>query len=275
MRFPPALRRIDAVAPWVLGVIVVWLCWQLAAIFWLIAAPPQPPVSRSVTVGSGGQTTAPNITGFSLFKEDRPVLSPDAAMAPTVAVPMHLEGVFVAQPMSRAAAVIRVNNQSRHYRVGQMIEESQMTLVGVRWDHIMLQRADGSQARLRFNEDSVSGVGAPPVMSQPTAAVPSQAQQIDSMLSDAAHQLTANPAAYLAQMGLNSSNKGYEITANVPANMRARLGLRPGDRIISLNGQTLGQPTNDARLLDQVKQQRRAQIEVQRGEQTMTIQQSF
>jgi general secretion pathway protein C len=79
----------------------------------------------------------------------------------------------------------------------------------------------------------------------------------------------------LAQMGLNSSNKGYEITANVPANMRARLGLRPGDRIISLNGQTLGQPTNDARLLDQVKQQRRAQIEVQRGEQTMTIQQSF
>ncbi|MEY4517023.1 MAG: hypothetical protein RL180_1369 [Pseudomonadota bacterium] len=274
MRFPPLLRRLDALAPWVLGITVVWLCWQLAAIFWLVAAPPQPPVSRSVALGSGSQPSAPNITGFSLFKEDRPALT-QGATAPVVSVPMRLEGVFVAQPMSRGAAVIRVNNQSRHYRVGQMIEESQMTLISVNWDHIMLQRADGSQARLRFNEDSVSGVGAPPVLPQPTAAVPSQAQQIDSMLSDAARQLTTNPAAYLAQMGLNPSQKGYEITTNVPANMRARLGLRPGDRIVSLNGQTLGQPTNDARLLDQVKQQRRAQIEVQRGEQTMTIQQSF
>jgi general secretion pathway protein C len=72
-----------------------------------------------------------------------------------------------------------------------------------------------------------------------------------------------------------ATGQGYEITPNVPAEMRSQLGLRPGDRIVSVNGQTLGQPQNDAQLLEQVRQQRRAQIEIQRGDQTMTIQQSF
>jgi general secretion pathway protein C len=277
MRFRSSLHRLEALAPWLLGVLIVWLCWQLAAVFWLIAAPPQPPVSRSVSLGSGTQSTTPNITGFSLFKEDRPDLAASAPTAFAVAVPLRLEGVFVSQPLARSAAVLRVNNQSRHYRVGQIIEESQLTLTSVSWDHVMLQRPDGSLARLRFNEDlAASEANAPVGTAAPLIQTPlSQGQQVDAMLDDASRQLSNNPAAYLSQMGLNATHKGYEITESVPANLRARLGLKAGDRIVSLNGQPLGQPTNDARLLDQVKQQRRAQIEVQRGEQTMTIQQSF
>jgi general secretion pathway protein C len=53
------------------------------------------------------------------------------------------------------------------------------------------------------------------------------------------------------------------------------VGLRPGDRVISVNGQPLGQPQRDAALIEQVKQQRQVQIQIQRGSQTMTIQQSF
>lgn len=274
----PLLQRLDPLAPWLLGVLVLWLCWQLAAVFWLMVAPPQPPTSRLLALGNGMQNSAPNITGFALFKEDRPALANPAQPAFAVTVPIRLEGVFVSRPMARSAAVLRVNNQSRHYRVGQTIEESQLTLVGVSWNQVMLQRPDGSLARLKFNEDLASGPENPPVgaVNTPLIQTPqSQAQQVDAMLDEASRQLASNPAGYLSQMGLTASGRGYEITDAVPANLRSRLGLRAGDRIISLNGQTLGQPANDARLIDQVKQQRRAQIEVQRGEQTMTIQQSF
>lgn len=277
MRTRPSVRVLDPMAPWLLALLVIWLCWQLASIFWLLAAPPQPPLSRSVSLGSGQQTNVPNITGFQLFKEQRPEMQ--AAQQSFVAsAPMRLEGVFVGRPASRSAAVIRVNNQSRHYRVGQTIEENQMVLVAVSWNEVTFEAAGGIRSVLHFNEDSAVAIGNQPISAQPSLVQPTprtEAEQVGDMLDDASRQLAVNPASYLSKMGLNATGKGYEVSASVPANVRARLGLRPGDRIVSLNGQTLGQPMNDARLLDQVKQQRRAQIEVQRGDQTMTIQQSF
>ncbi len=277
MRTRPSIRMLDPIAPWLLMLLVIWLCWQLASIFWLLAAPPQPPLSRSANLGSGQQSNIPNITGFALFKEQRP--ETQAAQQGFVAsTPMRLEGVFVGRPASRSAAVIRVNNQSRHYRVGQTIEENQVVLVAVSWNEVTFEAAGGLRSVLRFNEDSASAMGNAPINARPALVQPTprtEAEQVGDMLDDASRQLAVNPASYLSKMGLTATGKGYEVSASVPANVRARLGLRPGDRIVSLNGQTLGQPTNDARLLDQVKQQRRAQIEVQRGDQTMTIQQSF
>jgi general secretion pathway protein C len=277
VRTRPSIRLLDPIAPWLLAVLVIWLCWQLASIFWLLAAPPQPPLSRSVSLGSGQQSNVPNMTGFSLFKEQRSEMQV-AQQSFVASAPMRLEGVFVGRPASRSAAVIRVNNQSRHYRVGQTIEENQVVLVAVNWNQVTFEAAGGMRSVLRFNEDSPSAVGNAPVNTQPTLVQPTprtEAEQVGAMLDDASRQLTVNPAGYLSKMGLTATGKGYEVSAGVPANVRARLGLRPGDRIVSLNGQTLGQPMSDARLLDQVKQQRRAQIEVQRGDQTMTIQQSF
>jgi|JI6StandDraft_1071083.scaffolds.fasta_scaffold16871_5 general secretion pathway protein C len=266
------VRKLDALAPWILTLTIFWICWQLARIFWLIAAPAQAPIAREIMLGGGQQASIPNVTGFMLFKEQRPDLSP--AAVPVVSVPMQLEGVFVGRPMARSAAVIRVNNLSKHYRVGQKIEEAQLELVAVDWNKVTFKRADGQQATLKFGQQGLDQApSASTMLATPSAQTP--AQQVDRALSDAISQLSSNPAAYLTRMGVMATGQGYEITPNVPAEMRSQLGLRPGDRIVSVNGQTLGQPQNDAQLLEQVRQQRRAQIEIQRGDQTMTIQQSF
>ena len=76
-------------------------------------------------------------------------------------------------------------------------------------------------------------------------------------------------------MGVNAGSGGYEVTSRTPAALRNKLGLQPGDRIVSLNGQTVGQGQSDAQLLEQAKRDGQVKLEIKRGDQMMTIQQNF
>lgn len=286
-----SLKTLDQSAPWLLFVLVVWLCWKLAALIWLLLAPPQPPVARDIPLSYNQSMQVPNIGGFSLFKENRVEL-PSGQSSHEVQIALKLEGVFLGQPARNSAAVIRANNMSSRYRLGQQIEGTSQRLIAVAWDHVTLASAAGGSASLYFGEEGimVAGPAAPAsafsnatsqssATSQNSAAsqnsATSQAQQIQNRLGDAIQQLQSNPAGYLSQMGVQPTSQGYEVSASAPAEIRNRLGLRPGDQIVSLNGRPLGQIQNDIRALQQIQQQRSAQIEIRRGAQTMTIQQNF
>ena len=84
-----------------------------------------------------------------------------------------------------------------------------------------------------------------------------------------------NKDQYLQNMGVSASDGGFEITSRTPAALRNRLGLRPGDRILSLNGQTLSQGQTEAQLLEQARREGQVKLEIKRGDQTMTIQQDL
>lgn len=274
------LRRVqwqnlfNPVAPWLLAALVLWLCWQLAAVIWLLAAPPQPPLVRDVALQSQ-PSLVPNISAVQLFKIERPPLVSDSAPAMGVNVPMRLQGVMLSRPAARSSAMILMNGVTDRYRVGQTLKDTSLQVASVYWDRVQLRRPDGSVLTLKFGEDSpldppppAASIAAPTSGMNPTA-------RVDLALTEAQSQLASNPASYLTRMGLTATGQGYEVTAGAPANLRNQMGLRAGDRIVSINGQTLGQPQNDAKLMEQIRQTRNAQIEIQRGEQTLTIQQSF
>lgn len=269
-----SLKTLDLAAPWILFVLIAWLCWKLAALIWLVLAPPQPPVARDIPLSYNQSMQVPNISGFSLFKENRVDL-PSGQSSGEAQVPLKLEGVFLGWPARNSAAVIRANNVSNRYRLGQQIEGTSQRLIAVAWDHVTLGYSDGREATLYFGDEGAMASG-PAVATAAAFNNPNtQAQQAQDALGDAIRQLQSNPGGYLSQMGVQPTGQGYEISAGVPAEIRNKLGLRPGDRIVSLNGRPLGQIQNDIRALQQIQQQRNAQIEIRRGEQTMTIQQSF
>ncbi|MNC38614.1 hypothetical protein D3C75_872320 [compost metagenome] len=88
--------------------------------------------------------------------------------------------------------------------------------------------------------------------------------------------MNENRDEYLKNMGVNASGgQGYEVTDQTPAALRNKLGLRSGDRILSLNGQSVGQGQSDVQLLEQAKRDGKVKIEIKRGDQVMTIQQSL
>lgn len=266
--------RIDRVSPLVLFVLILALCWKLASIFWWLLAPPQVIQPEQVVLGSK-QTQVPNISSFSLFYE-----AGSTATQANDSLPMQLQGVMVAQPSRLSSAVIKVNETAERYVVGQMIEGSSYQLAEVHWNHVLLKQNNGSTRELKFNgiENLYQPLEPQQNNSAPMnhAAPVEQAQTQQSVLGQAIEQIGEDREEYLKKMGVNTAGgEGYEVTDQTPTALRSKLGLRPGDRIMSLNGQSVGQGQNDAQLLEQAKREGKVKIEIKRGDQTMTIQQSL
>lgn len=263
-------------APWVLFISTTWLCWQLASVFWLLLDPPTAPHARNVMLGGAVTNNVPDIVGFKLFAEQGAEVSSEPD------VPMQLEGVFVARPVSMSAALINVSSASKRYRVGQTIDGTSYQLESVSWNQVSLQKEDGTVQTLKFG-DSAAATGEGAVPSGPLIKPQDTQQSSKAILGSAIREFKNNPGAYLSQVGLASAagGKGYEVTDNFSADLRNKTGLRVGDKIIEVNGQPVGIPATDVQLLKKVEQshsdqaQIQAQVQIQRGEQTLTIQQSF
>ena len=272
------LKQVNRAAPVVLLLLILYLCWKLAALFWLLVAPPQAMQLERVELGSQ-QPQIPNIGTFSLFQE-----SVQSVVVVEVAN-IILQGVVVANPRYNSSAVIKINDQAELYRVGDQLGNSGLELAEVYWDRVVLRRSGGATQEVFFkglenglNQPVIPETQAAPATSPPAGGGAGQENTVSPQneIGRAIQQMQENREQYLQNMGVNASSEGgYEVTARTPAALRNRLGLRPGDRILSLNGQTLSQGQTEAQLLEQARREGQAKLEIKRGDQVMTIQQDF
>ena len=271
------LKQIDRAAPVVLLLLILYLCWKLAALFWLLIAPPQAMQLDRVELGSQ-QPQIPNIGAFSLFQE---VGQSVGAIETTNII---LQGVVVASPSYNSSAVLKINDQVDRYRVGEMLANSGFELAEVYWDRVILRRSTGATQEILFKglenglnqpivpETSASSSSMPAMPSN--SGMPEQPSP-QNEIGRAIQQMQENKDQYLQNMGVSAADGSYEVTSRTPAALRNRLGLRPGDRILSLNGQTLSQGQTEAQLLEQARREGQVKLEIKRGDQVMTIQQDL
>ncbi|WP_374990767.1 type II secretion system protein N [Acinetobacter rudis] len=266
-------QKIDRTAPLVLLLFILVLCWKLAAMLWWVIAPPQLMQPEQVIMGSK-QLQVPNISSFALFYE---------AGADTNSsndnIDMHLQGVMVASLSRNSTAVIKVGETAERYIIGQLVDGTAYRLAAVYWDNVVLKNNSGSTKVLKFSgitnlyqpqpnqETQTQSSNPPPIVAEPGSK---------SAIGQAIEQMSDDREEYLKKMGVNTGGgQGYEVTEQTPAALRNKLGLRPGDRILSLNGKSVGQGQSDVQLLEQAKREGQVKIEIQRGDQVMTFQQSL
>lgn len=269
-------KKTEHLAPVVLFLLILALCWKLASIFWWVVAPPQVMQPEQVSLGSQ-QIQVPNISSFSLFEEVGSSATADDS------IPMVLQGVVVSYPARFSSAVIKVKETADRYAVGDPIEGTSYQLSEVYWDHIVLSQNGNNSKELRFTGldnlyQPMPGQSTDQNISPPASnPVPSpQQNSSQNALGQAIEKMNENRDEYLKNMGVNASGgQGYEVTDQTPAALRNKLGLRSGDRILSLNGQSVGQGQSDVQLLEQAKRDGKVKIEIKRGDQVMTIQQSL
>ena len=270
-------QKIDVLAPLVLFVLILMLCWKLASLFWWIIAPPQVIQAEPVVLGSQ-QAQIPNISSFALFQEESQI---------NENLNFQLQGVVIAVPRTLSSAVIKVNDVPDRYVIGDKIEGSAYELSEVYWDHIVLTSSSGAIKEIKFQGienldqpitlDQNKGSASPVNPNAPAGQMnQNQNNSNQNILGNAINQIEENREQYLKNMGVNATNgQGYEVSDQTPAALRNKLGLRAGDRILSLNGQTVGQGQTEAQLLEQVKKEGKVKIEVKRGDQVMTFQQDL
>jgi len=297
----PVLQTLNRFSGWLLFLAIVWLAWVSARLIWLLIAPPIAPELPLLAMQNNSVAVSDNSSLFTIFAEPKPA---EVAAAPPPNV--VLKGVMVAVPERFSSALLEVNGEVKNYRINDELQNSGFTLVAVDWNSVVIADRNDKpivitlrQALPLDQRDMAAGA----ISNQPLAntiqnpmagAVPTlpEAPALDSSsgaspntsagsspasaIDEAVNELQDNPANYLSRMGVMASGDGYQVTAAMPSGLRNRLGLEPGDKVLSVNGKTVGNsPAADAAVLQQVQQAKEAQIEVQRGDQTITIRQQF
>ena len=305
-RLKPLLDILNRFSGWLLLLALGWLCWSAARLLWLVLAPPLAPALPVLPLQNLTGSVTDNSSLFAIFAEPDP-----AAQSVQPPPNVTLKGVLLAVPESSSSALLDVNGMVKNYRIGDSLQETGYTLVAVDWNAVVIADGTAKQSiismadamsldqrgmaanaignqRLPDNNNNglVSGLPQPvdvPNLGNIDANNTSDASNSDANSSDnnsaidkAVNELQENPASYLSRMGVMASGEGYQVTAAMPSGLRNRLGLEPGDRVMSVNGQSVGNnPGQDANVLQQVQKSGEAQIEVKRGEQVITIRQQF
>lgn len=296
-RLKPVIDTLNRLSGWLLLLAIIWLCWVAARLLWLVLAPPVAPALPIQAIQNNANNSADNSNLFTLFAD------PEAAIVAAQPPPnVLLKGVLLATPERLSSALLDVNGMVKNYRIGDELADTGFTLLAVDWNAIVIADAGDQQTIITMPEalpldqrgldanaignqrlPSVSPNNALPLPEQPTPAVTDHPQASDekpadasSAIDEAVSALKENPASYLSRMGVMASGEGYQVTAAMPSGLRNRLGLEPGDKVLTVNGQTVGSsPAQDANVLQQAQQSGEAQIEVQRGDQVITIRQQF
>ena len=292
----PVLDLLNRFGVWLLLLAIAWLSWTAARLLWLLLAPPLAPTLPLLALQNNTTTSPDSSSLFAIFADPDPI-------AAVVQPPPNivLKGVLLAIPESFSSALLDINGEVRNYRIGDGLKDSGYILVAVAWNEIVIADASDKETVIRMveampldqsamiaggvsNQRLQDGNMLPNAATlpeqnngdnQPAAEAPS-ASGSQSPIDEAVTELQENPASYLSRMGVMAGGDNYQVTAAMPANVRNRLGLEPGDKVLTVNGQSVGSnPAQDARVLQQVQQAGEAQIEVQRGDQVITIRQQF
>ncbi len=224
----------------------------------------------------------------------------DAQDAPSTAapsvetrLPIELQAVFVAtQDGAESKAIIAEKGQTGHlYRVGADLPGG-VQLVEVHGNFVVLSRA-GSRERLTFphlstnlaapldlgHQDTLY-VQDPASMDNPyesvipeqvVESVPEPAPEVPAaqQIEDYQSRLESDPQGTLEALGVaavaTDSAQGYRVGNLAQSPQLRQTGLQPGDVIVSVNGQAVGNVDSDRMELANVLAQGSARIEVQRG----------
>ena len=297
-RLKPIINTLNRFAAALLLLAIVWLCWSAARLLWLLLAAPLAPALPVAPLQNTANSSADHSGLFAIFADPDPIAAP-VQPPPNVL----LKGVLIAIPESLSSAMLDVNGEVKNYRIGDTLKDSDYTLVAVDWNEVIIADAYDKEVVIRMPEampldQSAMLAGAVGNQRLPdnsmlpnlsNAPMPEQGNpemqpnsdasndsEPQSPIDEAVTELQSNPASYLSRMGVMASGESYQVTAAMPAKLRNRLGLEPGDKVLTVNGQSVGSnPGQDASILQQVKQSGEAQIEVQRGDQVITIRQQF
>lgn len=89
-------------------------------------------------------------------------------------------------------------------------------------------------------------------------------------LREFGERLNVDPTGTLAEFGVEpvaqGSAGGYRLGSEIPSSTLAKVGLRPGDVVLSVNGQAVGIIQQDRAQLDSIMDAGSARLEIQRGD---------
>jgi general secretion pathway protein C len=266
---------------------VVWIAWVVAGAAWLASGRDSARLSGGASPAEPSRPTAPpvdvmRLSSLNLFGQAALLSAgPDVdTNSPDTSLQLRLAGVFVSVNSANSSAIVAEQSQptGKLYRINESLPGG-ATLESVYEDRILIRRGAGNTEVLRFEKtgllDGSAGAASASRVSGGATPIATGTPDVRSLLNDASDAMNRSPVSFLQEMGLRASKRGYEVSSDTPEQVRQAAGLQPGDKILSVNGQQLGNLRTDRQILESLKNGGTARVEVQRGGQIVTVERKF
>ncbi|MFT5592264.1 MAG: general secretion pathway protein C [Oceanicoccus sp.] len=274
-------------AKWLLGLCV---SYQLAVLTWLIIDQPVV-VLPEATQGHSETSALPQTYGLAQLDifgsaSQAPLAPLQEIDAPKTRLRLLLMGVFVATDKTQSSAIISEQGRDgEFFKIGDRVQ-GRALLSQVYEDKVILDNS-GKFETLTFEETqkALQGITASaPKSVEKEPQAPSRVERkefkqelrgirtAEQFVGFAKDQLE-DPQQAMENLGLQSTGDGYLLTPS--STMLMGIGMKPGDKIISVNGHALGDPTQDKTIIDEVYASGSASIVIERGSRRMTINHAF
>ena len=280
-----ALATINRVLPpWVALFLVIVIGWQIARMIWLLVPAPaagdtiEAPANMPVaTPADGSRTDVQAIANnhmFGVASEDdaaAPVelIEDDASLSDTQRTNLVLKGTIASAYEEFSVAVIADGNaEQKVYIIGDRVM-SGVTLHAVYADRVVLNE-NGALTNLRLPSDFPAASA--PVRRAATNTRRARAQNPNSLQNVVTQNLTKltdviRPTPYL----VNGQQAGYRVYPGRNREQFAALGLRPGDLIKDIEGQSLTDPTQAMQIFQSLGTAEQVSVTIERNGQPQTI----
>lgn len=250
-------------------ILLVVLAQVLAKTLWMVFAGPietVTPASGLMVMGQANQTSNTVITqqvakDWALFGTSTPVKSNNSAGedAPETRLKLTLLAVFAHQGDELDGAVIaKGSGEGKLYRPGDELP-GHASLYKVLPNKVLLKRL-GRTESLSFETQGLNG--SIESVQQPVAPSPQTKIQKQRVM-------------VINTLGLVPVNTGqaagYKVTSKIKDIFSAQTGLKPGDRILSVNGMPIGTPAADDAAIRSFYNKGKATVVIQRGSSQLTF----
>jgi general secretion pathway protein C len=254
-------------------VFVIAIAWQLVQLTWLLlertpdeAAPIAPPPA-SVTNAPRRTVNVQTIVDAHLFGQQQSAAAVDASAAPETTMNLVLAGTWASEDPKRGFAFIGESaNAARMYAVGKPVRQGTV-LNAVYADRVVLDN-NGNLETLKLPRLSNSNLVA--------QLTPQQRPQPNQFTENLRRMAESNPAAFAEivrpqPVFANGVQRGYRVYPGRNRQQFAKLGLQPGDLVLSINGTPLDDPQRGMEIFNTMGASDRVTVTVERNGQPQEL----
>jgi len=271
----------ELLPPWVALLLVIAVGWQLATIVWM--AIPGSSAGDAVVVPAGQAFGRPQgplgadvqaIAGAHMFgvasgNDEGQAIAPtyDENLEDTRLSNLQLKGTIASPEPAMSAAIITDGaNEEKVYLIDDPIS-SIAKLHAVYTDRVVLNE-NGKLTNLRLPEE-FAAVTTPVRRASTRRQTTPSPQSIQSVVSKNVARLAdvIRPTPYF----VNGQQQGYRVYPGRDRRQFASLGLRPGDLIKEIDGQSLTDPTQAMQIFQSLGTSSQVSVTVERNGQPETI----
>ncbi len=270
--------------PWISLLLVLVIGWQLAKLVWMLVPGPaagdavEVPASLNVVTAPSSSVDVQSIADAHLFgvasadDENQPVVAPEITddLPDTRLTNLVLKGTIASDFEEDSAAIISDGGREELvYAIGDPVATG-AKLHAVYVDRVVLNE-NGRLTNLELPKDFPEG-SAPPtrrVQRATTRSVAGQKSSIQQVVAQNISKLSdvIRPTPYF----VNGQQQGYRVYPGRDRRQFAALGLRPGDLIKDIDGQSLTDPTQAMQIFQSLGTAEQVSVTVERNGQPETI----